>query len=476
MSNATITQLTQAIGITGAEYMEAVQAGSSVRVTASQIAALGATFTSSNVINFGADPSGVSDSTAAINAADVAATAAGQILYFPPGIYSINQGTRLTMHGASWLGADRNQSILKSAAGVYPAPTQMVTCSGKSNLTISRLGFDMSLVTFPAATTCRHLLMFNCTNWEVFDCAFTGIQTYNIGIYPNGGDLWSIKDCYFIQAVPSANQSQAINVQQNSGRHQICRNICIGTGIFSNGANGLYAENLISGWQFGGGIVLGPLAGCTSNRVIGNYCVGGLGNPDVNNTYSHGIECWSPNTQIIGNYCANNMGAGITIGGTNCVVVGNECLNNCQSGQSLGGIIGYGTLISAVAYSASNSVITNNQLSDNQGVPTQKYGYKEYPNIGGAAPITGVLVANNVALGNTISPYGYGGGATGGSYFSGSLGINGATPPAQPTGYGTPTGGAHQASFAAGSITLPNLAAAVAQLIIELKSYGLLAT
>lgn len=43
------------------------------------------------------------------------------------------------------------------------------------------------------------------------------------------------------------------------------------------------------------------------------------------------------------------------------------------------------------------------------------------------------------------------------------------------TGYGTPTGGSHQASFAAGSITLPNLAAAVAQLIVDLKAYGLIA-
>lgn len=40
----------------------------------------------------------------------------------------------------------------------------------------------------------------------------------------------------------------------------------------------------------------------------------------------------------------------------------------------------------------------------------------------------------------------------------------------QSSGYGTPTGGAHQASFAAGSITLPNLAAAVAQLIVDLKA------
>lgn len=52
--------------------------------------------------------------------------------------------------------------------------------------------------------------------------------------------------------------------------------------------------------------------------------------------------------------------------------------------------------------------------------------------------------------------------ATGFAFMSG-------TPVAQPAGYGTPTGNAYQPSFAAGSITLPNLAAAVAQLIIDLK-------
>lgn len=53
-------------------------------------------------------------------------------------------------------------------------------------------------------------------------------------------------------------------------------------------------------------------------------------------------------------------------------------------------------------------------------------------------------------------------------------GIFNATPIVQKTGYGTPTGNAYQASFAAGSITLPNLAAAVAQLILDLKAYGLI--
>lgn len=41
-------------------------------------------------------------------------------------------------------------------------------------------------------------------------------------------------------------------------------------------------------------------------------------------------------------------------------------------------------------------------------------------------------------------------------------------------GYGTPVGGAHQASFNAATITLPNLAAAVAQLIADLQAQELL--
>lgn len=85
-----------------------------------------------------------------------------------------------------------------------------------------------------------------------------------------------------------------------------------------------------------------------------------------------------------------------------------------------------------------------------------------------------VDAANNLRL--SCSPTGPGSGyltdqsgnvrfswnATGIAFFSG-------TPVVQPTGYGTPTGNAYQPSFAAGSITLPNLAAAVAQLIIDLK-------
>jgi len=49
MSNSTITQLPQAISITGAEFMEIVQAGTSMRLQIALVAALGAQPTS-NVV------------------------------------------------------------------------------------------------------------------------------------------------------------------------------------------------------------------------------------------------------------------------------------------------------------------------------------------------------------------------------------------------------------------------------------------
>src|SRR5881392_2040580 len=69
----------------------------------------------------GADPTGASDSTAAINAAETAAAAyanvnaAGALVIFPPGQYSV---TGLTKQANTiWLGAGRNATIIKLASG-----------------------------------------------------------------------------------------------------------------------------------------------------------------------------------------------------------------------------------------------------------------------------------------------------------------------------------------------------------------------
>jgi hypothetical protein len=59
---------------------------------------------------------------------------------------------------------------------------------------------------------------------------------------------------------------------------------------------------------------------------------------------------------------------------------------------------------------------------------------------------------------------------------SGSLGINGAAPPAQSTGWGTPTGASVANNFSGSAATLPQTSAAVAELIAILKAAGFLGT
>lgn len=63
--------------------------------------------------------------------------------------------------------------------------------------------------------------------------------------------------------------------------------------------------------------------------------------------------------------------------------------------------------------------------------------------------------------------------AAGGLATAGGIGFNGNAVATQPTGYGTPTGNARTSSFAASTISLANLAAEVAQMVIDLKTCGI---
>jgi hypothetical protein len=79
--------------------------------------ALGAVFSVANAVYAGgaAPSASAAQNTAAINAADVAAAAAGGIVTFPPGLYAVNAGL-VKKTAAHWQGAGRNATILQLAA------------------------------------------------------------------------------------------------------------------------------------------------------------------------------------------------------------------------------------------------------------------------------------------------------------------------------------------------------------------------
>jgi hypothetical protein len=356
-----------------------------------------------SVKDFGAVGDGVTDDTAAIQQAFTSAAAftPKKTVYFPAGTYVINPSTTIDATGCSIDGDGQNVSIIKPSAlttavvGGY----QHITFNTDSNFTVSNIQIDLTnvvySVVFPLSQRSYHILAYNCTNWAIRNCSFTGISNNHIGVYANGGNYWEITDCYFENLVPSIQYSQAINIQEYSGTHRVLNNVMNGTGLFSNSGDGLVSNNIAYNIAFGAGLAFGPFIDCKNNVITNNHCTGGFGSPDVNATYTAGIENWGSDSIISGNYCSNNSGSGISHGGYRGVVSGNICLNNGIGGTGLNGISVF-SVLAPITTSGSNSVITGNLCSDTQAVKTQAYGYRE----AGAGTIVNMLVHGNYFYGN----------------------------------------------------------------------------
>ena len=359
-----------------------------------------------SVQDFGALGNGVTDDTAAIQQAFTSAAAftPKKTVYFPAGTYVINPSTTIDATGCSIDGDGQNVSIIKPSAlttavvGGY----QHITYNTDSNFTVSNIQIDLTnvvySVVFPLNQRSYHLLAFNCTNWAIRNCSFIGISNNMIGVYANGGNYWEITDCYFENLVPSIQYSQSINIQDNSGTHRVLNNVMNGTGLFSNNSDGLFSHNVAYNISFGAGLCFGPFVDCKNNVITNNHLTGGFGSPDVNATYTAGIENWGANSVITGNYCSNNSGSGISHGGYRGVVSGNICLNNGIGGTGQSGITVF-SVLAPITTSASNSVITGNLCSDTQAVKTQAYGYRESA-VAGPGTIVNMLVHSNYFYNN----------------------------------------------------------------------------
>lgn len=423
MSDSKISALPPAATLTGAELVPVVQSGNSVRTTASALGnnALG-TYTppgvgavattvaaklaqTVSVLDFGADPTGVTNSSTAIANADIAATALKVSLYFPGGTYLVNFNA-ITRTGCSWYGDGKFQTTIKAATSSQSTNnTALIASTSINNWSIEEMGFDLSLVTFAPGgglpgNIYGAIFVTTCQQWSVLNCACTGLQRQTIGIGVNAGGNFEIGSNYFNQPTPSTSYNQAINISNSAGitgPHVVRDNICKGTACFTQGSDGNWLGNCVSGWSFGSGITLGPNGNTARNTVIGNNCSQSIGGPDVNATYPLGIECWSLNSTVSGNVCYANSGTGIFCNGNGSVCTGNVSYNNGKVTASNGSGIGIGAVASFAT--GSNILCTNNAAYDNQGTPTQFFGINEF-NSGGTAP-TGNIIAMNLCFGNT---------------------------------------------------------------------------
>lgn len=357
-----------------------------------------------NVRMFGAR--GISgDDTTAITNADSFCSTAGVALRFPAGTYGISSAG-ITRHGCDWVGQETSHAIIKALAQTFSNLTGMVTGTSIHGHLTTGLTFDISLAVLPPGAGnpgniywCQQF--FTSNNWIVTNCAFLGITAHVIGQAINGGNHWKVNGNYFNQPTPSTSYNQACNVSIAAAAvsdYEFCDNICVGTAFFSNGAFGRVSRNHISGWAFGSGLTFGPLAACIGQVIADNHCRSSGTAVDINATYPHGIECWSAYSTITGNNCSSNAGHGILAGNTNMVVGDNTCFNNGQGvPNSSGSGIAVYAVLNVTAFVFAHSVVSGNNCFDNQGSPTQQYGYAEFF-VSGA-----VTMQDNVLSGNQFN-------------------------------------------------------------------------
>jgi parallel beta-helix repeat protein len=329
-----------------------------------------------NVKTYGAVGDGVTNDTAAFNAAlKSLATAGGGVCLVPKGTYIISASgftapfIPAVSSGVHLVGQGRGESILK----VNGMPkNHLLQCDG-DNWSVENLTFDMGDYTPSvglAAIACKG------NNWRVSNCAI--VKSGRWGIAAFGGNNWSIEGNYISRTVPGARPiTGAILVTKRdevwSSHGRVINNVCEGAGITFAGDDGIIARNRISRSGYGSGIFVQGPPSTHSATVTGNICSEGRSGYDDSQAGKwwsvNGFEVWAPDSVICNNIAHDNDGGGFAIGGQNSIVIGNKAYNN---GRGHHGYAGFNARINlARGTSASHSIFIGNSSYD------QDFGYKE---------------------------------------------------------------------------------------------------
>lgn len=341
--------------------------------------------------DYGAAGDGVADDMAEIQAAiDAAEAAGGGIVYLPPGTYLATGTNRLTIDNHMvWLkGAGIGRSIIKLDDGISSA-----------NMTSAS---DLIKVEGYTVTNAEHVFISDLTidgnqaNQTYTSVATAAINAFNIidgGIFRVEVKEWHSPDAPGQEAV-------AIHLV-DSTRSYIAD--CVGSGNVET-----------ANQRLSGSVAIGDTTGCA---IINCFANGGLSGQvvwqgegcSVIGCTSQGVENDGLDLEdckgcvATGNFIEEAGLSGIRLeDSVDCVVTGNVSRNNNQDGGIAGSTSGGITLQGA----STRNVIANNQVYDDQGVPTQNYGVQEL----GAADTN--YITGNTSTGSVIAPFLYAGANT----------------------------------------------------------------
>lgn len=355
-----------------------------------------------NVVKVGADPTGTSDSTEAIQTA----LNTGKVVIFPEGTYicnSANIPSNRTLIGYNATLITSGNNVLKNASdgltGGYNATY---------NIVIRGLRF-----TAPNASQCSPLALGHCNNIKIENCIFHDILSWHF-LELNACENAIVNGCKFISYGNSTNTACSEMLQLDAPTDQIvfpwfgpydsvpCANIeitgCSFYGTSKTSTSGLgypagignhnvasakyvnihhnYFYNFFSALRFKSldhslisdnivdyclsGVYFGADGGHANNKILDNLMIGDYnvvdGQSTGSYTYCRGIQIWynagNNNNTIAGNHIENFSGHGITAQGGNNTIE-NNLVKTC------GGAGIY------VGYNSSRDIVANNFVKGN---------------------------------------------------------------------------------------------------------------
>ena len=362
-----------------------------------------------DVKTYGAVGDGSTDDTDAIRSAITAASAAGGVVFFPPGVFVLpSRLTCKSLNNVSFQGSGKSTTILKSAIPISFPPRNggptMLAFDNCANFSIRDLTFDNNNI-FTVNRSCM-VSVSRSTNFTVSNCAFINAKHFILSI--ESSSRFRVRDNYFnCTELDGKVFTGAIMLFDDISRTsdgQIVNNEIIGAESGGRGVNIVWSHNRITNFGFGAGIFSGHDGvgfGTHNWTVTENSITGGQPARDGCGFYPKGIEVYAPETKIIGNKCYNNSGSGIVFGGRNSIVANNRCFNNGRSDNKCSGIVA--TYVPP-NIDPSNSTVTGN-ICKNIGTGFQHYGFSyEWGNLPGfeKAKASGLHFSGNDFSGNLL--------------------------------------------------------------------------
>ena len=225
-------------------------------ITSKKLAAAMAAWGFVNVKTFGATGDGVTDDTAACQAAIDAAV--GKVLLWPAGTYMV---TQLTARASSkWWGMGLAASVI-SRLGT--AAQDLVVCQSIGWTSFNDLTFRGGDV--PVSPAYSNVAMSLCTHCQFTDCHFD--QFDKLGIGCQGCYNVDVDNCWFVKTNMShqgVNEGFLCGVASGSSANCTVRNsFFYNCGSIFQGTWHIFEYNYVANWGYGAGCSTGTI-GCLS--------------------------------------------------------------------------------------------------------------------------------------------------------------------------------------------------------------------